>query len=359
MKNVILIFGGRSGEHEVSLRSAASIYEGLDKNKYNVFPLAIGKSGSWFGPVKPEDIASFKEEDYLDQEVIALPKPGGKIYSLPDFKEVFEANLAFPIIHGTYGEDGSLQGLLEYMDIAYVGAGVCGSAAGMDKIIMKDIFKAHDIPQVKYLGFDYKDLKERPQELINELKDKLKFPLFVKPANLGSSVGISKAKDEKELLLALKEAAKFDRRIILEEGHEVREIEASILGNEEAKISLLGEVIPASEFYDYHSKYIDDRSLTRLADDLSDSQKKEIEDLAIRAYKALDLSGFSRIDFFIDKNTGQVLLNEINSLPGFTSISMYPKLWEYSGLPLSNLLDELLGLALERYELKSKMQREK
>lgn len=359
MKNLILIFGGKSGEHEVSLRSAQSIYQGFDKKKYKVFPLAIGKSGRWFGPVNPKDISTFKEENYLDKEVIPLPKPGGYIYKMEEFTELIQADIVFPIIHGTFGEDGSLQGLLEYMEVPYVGSGVCGSAAGMDKIIMKDIFKAHDLAQVNYLGFSLKELEEDQEGVVEQIKNQLKFPLFIKPANLGSSVGISKVKDENELLEALKEAGKYDRRIIVEEGHEVREIEVSILGNEDIKVSLLGEVIPGSEFYDYDSKYIDDTSVTKLADDLPQEIKEEISQMAKKAYQVLDLAGFSRIDFFIDKKTGQVLLNEINSLPGFTSISMYPKLWEYSGLPLDQLLEELLDLAFERYARVSRMQREK
>jgi len=356
--NVILIFGGKSGEHEVSLKSAQSIYNGFDKTKYQVFPVGIARSGKWYGPVKENDIKTFKEENYLKNEVTILPRPGKSLYSLNDFSEIFKGDIIFPIIHGTNGEDGTLQGIMEYMEIPYVGSGVCGSAVGMDKIIMKDILQSHSVPQVKYLGVNSKEIFISIDKTVEKIMENLKFPLFVKPANLGSSVGISKAKNTKELIDALKIAAEYDRRVIIEEGKNVREIEISALGNEDIKLSSCGEVIPGSEFYDYESKYIKDTSVTKIADDLSVEVLNEIKQLSEISYKALDLSGFTRIDFFIDKETNEVLLNEVNTLPGFTAISMYPKLWENEGIELKELLDQLISLGFERFKEKNRYKRD-
>ena len=358
MINVILVFGGKSGEHEVSLKSAQSIYNGFDKEKYKVFPLCIGKSGKWFGPVPGNEIKNFKEENYSGFEVAALPVPGRNIFSLKDFKPVFSGDIVFPIIHGTNGEDGTLQGILEYMEIPYVGSGVCGSAVGMDKLIMKDILNSHGVPQVKYIGLTSKELFDDIEKAADKILKELKMPLFIKPANLGSSVGISKAKSKGDLIDALKIAAQYDRRIIVEEGRNVREIEISALGNEDVKLSACGEVIPGSEFYDYESKYIKDTSVTKMADDLSEDTVKEIKRLSDISYKALDLSGFTRIDFFIDKDTQEILLNEVNTLPGFTAISMYPKLWEAEGVNLKELLNELIDLGFARFNEKNRFKRE-
>lgn len=356
--NVILIFGGKSGEHEVSLKSAQSIYNGFDKEKYNIFPIGIARSGKWYGPIESNNIINFKEENYLENEISILPKPGKTIYRLKDFSPIFDGDIAFPIIHGTNGEDGTLQGILEYMEIPYVGSGVCGSAVGMDKLIMKDILKSHLVPQVDYLGLTSKEIFYDMDNSIKKILEKLEFPLFIKPANLGSSVGISKAKNNSELKKALEVAAEYDRRIIIEQGKDVREIEVSALGNENLRLSSCGEVIPGSEFYDYESKYIKDTSSTRIADDLSNDLISEIKRLADISYKALDLSGFTRIDFFIDKDTNEILLNEVNTLPGFTAISMYPKLWENEGLKLNELLNELINLGFERFKEKNRYKRD-
>lgn len=358
MINVILIFGGKSGEHEVSLKSAQSIYNGFDKSKYNVFPVGISRSGKWYGPIAENDIKNFTEENYLNNEITMLPRPGKSIYSLIDFSEIFKGDIVFPIIHGTNGEDGTLQGIMEYMEIPYVGSGVCGSAVGMDKIIMKDILQSHSVPQVKYMGINSKDIFLDIENTVKKIQDNLKFPLFIKPANLGSSVGISKSKNKEDLIKALNMAAEYDRRVIVEEGRNVREIEISALGNEDVKLSSCGEVIPGSEFYDYESKYIKDTSVTKIADDLSEETLDEIKRLSEISYKALDLSGFTRIDFFIDKDTNEILLNEVNTLPGFTAISMYPKLWENEGIQLNMLLDELISLGFERFKEKCRYKRD-
>ncbi len=358
MIRVILIFGGKSEEHEVSLKSAQSVFKGFDKNKYIVFPVAIAKSGKWYGPISENDIATFLEDNYLDKEIIPLPKPGNLIYNLKDFSIAFKGDIVFPLIHGSNGEDGTLQGILEYMEIPYVGSGVCGSAAGMDKLIMKDIFKAHSIPQVKYVGTTSQEIYTDKEKVVKSIVRNLKYPLFVKPANLGSSVGISKVKNDQELIEALNIASSYDRRVIIEEGKNVREIEVSALGNHNIKLSSFGEVIPGSEFYDYEAKYIKDTSVTKLADDLSQKTIAELIRLSEIAFKALDLSGFTRIDFFIDKETEEILLNEVNTLPGFTSISMYPKLWQYEGIELKELLNELINLGFERYNEKKKYKKD-
>lgn len=358
MIKVILIFGGKSEEHEVSLKSAQSVLKGFDKEKYIVFPVGIAKSGKWYGPIAVHDVEFFNDINYLDKEVIPLPKPGNKIYNVKDFSEAFTGDIVFPLIHGSNGEDGTLQGILEYMEIPYVGSGVCGSAAGMDKIIMKDIFKAHSIPQVKYIGTSNHEIFTDKEKVLENIVKNLKYPLFVKPANLGSSVGISKVKNKKELKEALSIAGSYDRRVIIEEGKNVREIEVSALGNHNIRLSSFGEVIPGSEFYDYEAKYIKDTSVTKLPDDLSENTITELKRLSEKAFKALDLSGFTRIDFFIDKNTNEILLNEVNTLPGFTSISMYPKLWQYEGLELKELLNELINLGFERYNEKKKYKKD-
>lgn len=354
MINVILIFGGRSEEHEVSLKSAQSVANGFDKNKYNLFPICIAKNGKWYGPVVQNNIGNFKIEDYYDNEVTILPKPGSLVYNMNDFSEVFKGDVVFPLIHGTNGEDGTLQGILEYMEIPYVGSGVCASAAGMDKLIMKDIFRAHSIPQVKYFGTSSQEIYSNIEKVIRDINNELHFPLFIKPANLGSSVGISKVKNNDELNEALLNATKFDRRIIIEEGKNVREIEVAALGNHDVTISSCGEVIPGNEFYDYEAKYLNDTSVTKIASDLSPQIISTIKNLSIKAYKSLDLSGFTRIDFFIDKETNEIFLNEVNTLPGFTTISMYPKLWQYEGLEIKELLNELINLAFERFDEKRK-----
>ena len=358
MIRVGLIFGGRSGEHEVSLRSAQSICNGFDNTVYQVVPIAIGKSGKWYGPIAQNEISSFNEHTTTAREVGFLPKPGRTLYDFSNFNPLCNLDVIFPIIHGTNGEDGTLQGLLEYLDIPYVGAGVCGSAVGMDKIIMKDICKANQIPQVAYLGLESRDYLENPENTLRRIQEELPFPVFVKPANLGSSVGISKAKNKEELHQAILLAAKYDRRIIVEEGRNVRELEVSALGNEEVRLSNYGEVIPGGEFYDYEAKYIKDTSVTKMAEDLDLEQITLLDFYSRKLYKALDIAGFTRIDFFLDKDSGEILFNEVNTLPGFTSISMYPKLWEEKGLELQDLLDVLVRLALERHELKSRLVRE-
>jgi len=357
MKKVVvgLLFGGRSGEHEVSLRSASAVAQNLDDTKYEIIPIGIAKDGTWYGPIAIEDIISFTPENYKGSEVTILPQPNNKLLlNINDFSKSIKLDVVFPIMHGTFGEDGTIQGLLELADIPYVGAGVLGSSAGMDKIVMKKIFADSKLPQVKFAQVLRKEIEEDIEKVLNYIQKNFTLPVFIKPANLGSSVGISKVKKFEELEASLLEAAKYDRKLIIEEGLEVREIEVSVLGNDNPRASIAGEIIPCNDFYDYKAKYVDDKSILKIPAEIDETTMKKIQQLAIEAYKAIDCAGLGRVDFFICKKTGKILLNEINTLPGFTSISMYPKLWEKSGLSMPELLDQLINLAFTRYNEKSK-----
>lgn len=344
-----LLFGGRSGEHEVSLKSANAIAPALNKDKYEVIPIGVAKDGIWYGPVKEEDIINFSQEEYRGSEVSLLPYPNTKLIPLDPNKEPIYLDIIFPIIHGTFGEDGTLQGLLELANIPYVGSGVLGSAVAMDKIFMKKIFAYHGLPQVAFTYVSRNEIEKDIEQVSKEIANTITFPMFVKPANLGSSVGIGKAKNINELKEKLLEASKYDRKVIIEEGKEVREIEVSVLGNENPLISVPGEIIPSNEFYDYKAKYLDDNSLLKIPAKLEDNLLEKLQQLAVKAYQALDCAGFARIDFFLCKDTQEIYINEINTLPGFTAISMYPKLWEYGGIKMEELLDRLISLAFSRY----------
>lgn len=352
---VALLFGGRSGEHEVSRNSAYNVALALRK-KYNVFPIGISKEGEWYGPIPTERIKDFTPDGFAERKITILPNPQskGKIYSLPDLEPIVEADVFFPVLHGTYGEDGTIQGLLKLAGIPFVGAGVLASAAGMDKILMKKIFAQTGLPQVPFLSFFRKAIETDTEGVAAQIEEELGYPVFIKPANLGSSVGVTKAANRKELLTALNLAARYDRRIIAEKGINAREIEVSVLGNDDPTVSLPGEIIPCNEFYDYKAKYIDDRSVLIIPAEIPAEQIRTIQEIAVKAYKSLVCSGLARIDFFIDKDTDDILINEINTMPGFTSISMYPKLWEYSGLPAEELVDRLIQLAFELYEEEKK-----
>lgn len=348
---VAVLFGGRSGEHEVSRKSAYTVAKALS-SKYQVFMIGISKEGLWYGPIPLNEIEDFESQKYLDQEItiLANPQSRGLIYRLPDLETIFEAEVFFPVLHGPFGEDGTIQGLLELASVPYVGSGVSASSAAMDKVIMKNLFAQAKIPQVPYLSYLRDHIENDFMRIIKEIEITLDYPCFVKPANLGSSVGISKATHSLELIESLRVAGLYDRKVIIEKGICAREIEVSVLGNDELECSLPGEIIPSGEFYDYKAKYIDDSASLIIPASLEEEQIKLIQDLAKRAYKALGCSGLSRVDFFIDKETNQILVNEVNTMPGFTSISMYPKLWEYSGIDIEALTDRLVQLALERYK---------
>lgn len=346
---VALLFGGRSGEHEVSRNSAYSVAKALSTT-YNLFPIGISKAGEWYGPIPVEGIKDFSPEKYSEKKVTILPNPAskGKIYSLPDLELLTEAKVFFPILHGTFGEDGTLQGLLELADIPYVGSGVLASAAGMDKVIMKRLFAQCGLPQVNFLSYSRQEVENNPDKVIVEIEEDLGYPCFVKPANMGSSVGISKVARRVEVLKALRLAAKYDQKIIVEKGVNAREIEVSVLGNEKPQVSVAGEIIPSNEFYDYQAKYLDDRSALQIPAQITTEQLQKIQDIARKAYLALGCSGLSRVDFFLTKDTQEILINEVNTMPGFTNISMYPKLWENSGVSINDLVVRLVELALER-----------
>jgi D-alanine-D-alanine ligase len=340
-----VIFGGRSGEHEVSLRSAESIIRSLDPSKYEVVPIAITHEGRW---LRTRDAMQMLSPGDAIQAAL---KSGEPMSVVPEPKQNGAVDVFFPIVHGTYGEDGTIQGLLELAGVPYVGAGVLGSAVGMDKDVMKRLLREAGLPVGDFWVTRAKDI----EAFIKEFGPKLPYPVFVKPANLGSSVGISKAHDPGELPAALAMAAEFDRKIVVEKGIDAREIELSVLGNDEPQASIPGEIIPSREFYDYQAKYVNDDSRLIIPAALSEEQVRQAKDLAIRTFRALDCSGLARVDLFLEKTTGKFLVNEINTLPGFTSISMYPKLWEASGLAYADLVDRLIGLAMDRHSEKKKL----
>lgn len=376
-----ILFGGRSGEHEVSLLSAASVMKAIDRNKYDIVPIGITKQGHWLVAQHAERLLSGDSAASPDElragdpgatssaavlkkgeAVIVPPVPGpADTASLVPFQQVspahrngIELDVIFPVLHGTFGEDGTIQGLLELADVAYVGAGVLGSAAGMDKDIMKKLFLAAKLPIVKHVTVMRSEWQSSPRKVLRRVEDHLRYPLFVKPANLGSSVGISKAHDAKELRTALDEAARYDRKLVIEQGvggkkQKAREIEVSVLGNDDPQASIAGEIVPQKEFYDYEAKYIDAGSELIIPAKVSGKQLKEIQQLAIAAFKAVDCSGLARVDFLLDPKTEKIYLNEINTMPGFTSISMYPKLWAASGVDYPTLIDRLVALAIERH----------
>lgn len=349
-KRLAVLFGGRSGEHEVSLASARSVLSVLDVNKYDIIQVGISSTGKWFsGATVLDDLASGKTENLEVVTILPDPEMAG-LYRIRDGSLEFISRLdvVFPILHGTFGEDGTIQGLLELADIAYVGGGVLGSAVGMDKGLFKDVMLANNIPVVDSIIVLRSEVKTKFGEIVRQIEERFTYPIFIKPANLGSSVGISKCTNRSDLGEGLLEACKYDRRILVEQGVNAREIEVSVLGNDDPKASVAGEVIPSREFYSYESKYVDGTSGLIIPASIPAELTNKIQEYAIQAFKIIDCAGMARVDFFIDKENGNVYLNELNTIPGFTSISMYPKLWQASNLPYSQLVDELIELAQER-----------
>jgi D-alanine-D-alanine ligase len=387
-----VLFGGRSGEHEVSLLSAASVVNAIDKEKYEVVPIGITKDGRWLTAAAAEALLQGKPHDESKhlragdpeatpgaavlasgEAVVVPPEPvHSASRSLTPFQSdatalrraadrAINVDVIFPVLHGTFGEDGTIQGLLELADIPYVGAGVLGSAAGMDKDIMKSLFRAAGLPIVKHVTILRSDWDADPKKTEKIIDRSLKYPVFVKPANLGSSVGISKARTKKELGPAIYEAAKFDRKIVIEQGvggakHKAREIECSVLGNDRPQASVPGEIVPIKEFYDYAAKYLDEGPELIIPAKLTKPEMKKVQELAMRAFQAVDCAGLARVDFLMDPKTRKLFVNEINTMPGFTAISMYPKLWAASGLSYSDLIDRLIQLGIERHDDKKKNQ---
>lgn len=349
--NVAVVFGGKSGEHEVSLMSATNVINAMDKTKYNIHTIGITKKGKWMlyqGPVEKLQDGSWEQEaSKLDNKALVDMLLS---YMLEENHQG-KIDVIFPVLHGPNGEDGTIQGFFEMLDIPYVGCGVIGSALGMDKAISKQLFIDAGLNVASYdLSYKY-EINEKLQEVIARIEGKFQYPVFVKPVNMGSSVGITKAHDRAELVKGLQEAAKYDRKIIVEEFINGREIECAVLGNNYPEATGAGEIIPSKEFYDYEAKYFDDgKSTLIIPARLSEQEEQAIREAAVLAYKALDCCGMARVDFFLEKETGKVYINEINTIPGFTKISMYPKLWDTAGLSYSKLIDRLIELALERHQ---------
>jgi len=349
--NIAVVFGGRSGEHEVSLMSAHSVLAALDPSKYNVTQIGITHEGKLLTGV---DVLSKFEDGKFEslEQVIISPDPSeAGVYVLQNnqLEKLTDVDVYFPVLHGTFGEDGTIQGLFEMADAAYVGAGVLGSSVGMDKGVFKDVMRANNIPLVESIIVLRSEIENNMNAVIEKAEKVGAYPIFTKPANLGSSVGVTKCRTRGDLGEGLMEAALYDRRVLVERGiANPREIEVSVLGNDDPKASVPGEVLPSREFYSYESKYVDGTSGLLIPAPLPEETVARIQDIAVRAFKAIDGAGMARVDFFIDKDSGEVLLNEVNTIPGFTKISMYPKLWEASGLSYSQLVDRLVELALER-----------
>ena len=348
--NVALIFGGKSGEHEVSLVSASSIYKHIDKEKYNVFTIGITKDGKWmYYEGSEENIKNGEWVNLANKNVdINLVPSGNKEVGLTfEDGHTEKLDILFPVLHGPYGEDGTIQGLFEISQIPYVGCGVLASSVGMDKLICKKVFSQIGLPQVDYTYTTRWAFNMDSETELNNIESKLNYPIFVKPANLGSSVGISKATNREELLNGIIDALRYDSRIVLEQGIDAREIEVAVLGNDEVKASIAGEIKPAKDFYDYEDKYVNGASTYDIPANISQENMENIRRMAVEAFKGIDGKGLSRVDFFLDRNSGEIFINEINTLPGFTNISMYPKMWEATGLPYSNLIDKLIDLAID------------
>ena len=355
-----VLFGGRSGEHEVSLMSAQSVMSALDADQYEIIEIGITKDGQW---VAGDAMAMLKDGEASARPATLLPDPTSASLLNVELRDqqpaalsvVTQLDVIIPVLHGTYGEDGTVQGLLELADLPYVGAGVVGSAVGMDKAIFKYVMEANDIPILAWRLITVEQWRGKEDRVLDDLEAYLQYPMFTKPANLGSSVGISKCADRPELLAGLHEALRFDRRVIVEQGINARELEVAVLGNAEPDASIVGEIRPRRAFYDYVAKYMaapgsEDESELLIPAKISEEMSQEVRALAIRAYKAIDCAGMGRVDLLLDRDSGQLYMNEINTIPGFTRISMYPKLWEATGLSYPALLDRLIALAIERHD---------
>jgi D-alanine-D-alanine ligase len=361
--NLGIILGGRSGEHEVSLMSSRSVLSVLDREKFNVTEIGIDHNGLWWSG---EHVLEALEKGSTQglYRVFLLPEPGKTVLYKRSFENaseiitpIAELDVIFPVLHGTFGEDGTLQGFFEMADVAYVGAGVLGSSVGMDKSVFKDVMHANGIPVTEWIICTRRDIETNVESVIKRAEAVADYPLFVKPANLGSSVGITKVKNHSDLYEGILEAARYDRRILIERGINAREIEVSVLGNEDAQASLPGEIVPSDEFYSYNAKYLDGKSNLFIPAPLSDELTEKIRELAVKTYKAIDCAGMARVDFLLDKDTNDLYINEVNTIPGFTSISMYPKLWDAGGLTYPALIEKLIELALERKQERNKSKR--
>jgi D-alanine-D-alanine ligase len=374
-----VLYGGRSGEHEVSLASAAAVFANLDRNRYDPVAIRIEKDGRWALADRPPLAASAAEviehsrveaarqirtgREVLfvarpsDESILSIKRPQGPTAEPTEALVTgLHVDVIFPVLHGPYGEDGTIQGLLELANVPYVGAGVAASALGMDKALMKAMFSAHGLPSCNWRLVVRHEWERRSDDILASLERSLGYPMFVKPANLGSSVGISKAKDGGGLREAIELAGSFDRKVVVEAAvPDAREIECAVLGNDTPEASVPGEVVPSREFYDYEAKYLDEGSQTIIPADLAAHTAEDIRRLAIAAFQAIDCAGMARVDFLLSRRTGEVVINEINTIPGFTTISMYSKLWQATGLAYPALIDRLVELALERHAAKQQL----
>ena len=350
-----VLFGGRSGEHEVSLVSAASVIRALDPEKYDVVPIGISKDGRWLGGGSAQKL--LPEVLRSGDRVVLPPDPSAAAlmpFTSGSGQPSVHVDVIFPVLHGTYGEDGTVQGLLELAGLPYVGAGVLASSVGMDKDVQKRLFDYAKIPIVSFVAVSRHEWEHARQKVIAAIEEKLPYPLFVKPATLGSSVGMTRVKSAEELPAAMDFAAEYALKIIVERAVTAREIEVSVLGNDEIKASVPGEIVPHREFYDYTAKYLEDGTQLLIPAKLTDAQVSKFQEYAVRAFRAIEGTGMARCDFFLERKTGKIYVNELNTIPGFTSISMYPKLWEASGLPYPKLIDRLIELALELHREKER-----
>ncbi|MFD0676748.1 MULTISPECIES: D-alanine--D-alanine ligase [unclassified Paenibacillus] len=360
-----LVYGGKSGEHEVSLQTALAVIKAFDMSKYEVVPFYITKQGEWRsgkqlqGPVGSVAALKFENEPQTAEKFALQPffnTQQTEDTKLVDSTPGSQIDVVFPLLHGTFGEDGTIQGLLEMANIAYVGAGVLASSVGMDKVMMKKVFAQEGLPQCVFRHFTRTQWEKDQAFFLMEVEVSIGYPCFVKPANLGSSVGISKALNREELIRAIQEAFQFDRKVIIEENINAREVEVAVLGNDDPEASVVGEVVSSNEFYDYKAKYIDGKSSMIIPAEIPQELSDEIREMAIQAFLAVDGSGLSRVDFFLRKEDNKIFINEINTMPGFTPFSMYPLLWKETGKPYRELLDNLISLAVKRHAEKQRLQ---
>ncbi len=353
-----VLFGGRSAEHEVSLVSATGVMRALDPKKYTVIPIGIAPDGRWLTGQRALQLLKDRSDLRDIPEHLFVPDPRKQgLVPVRGSAKSYGVDVVFPVVHGTFGEDGTIQGLLELADLPYVGAGVLGSAIGMDKVIQKQLLRQAGIPVATAVWFTAGEYRRSPATCLAAVARVLRFPLFIKPPNAGSSVGITKAHNRKELLKGIRLALRYDRKVLIEQAVEyAREIEVSVLGNDDPIASVPGEIIPSNEFYDYDAKYVDGKSRAEIPARLPRATVRQLQEFAVQAFKALHVAGMARVDFLVDRRTNKICLNEINTIPGFTPISMYPKLWQASGLSYRRLLDRLITLALERHAAGRRLQ---
>ena len=363
-----VLFGGRSGEHEVSLQSARAVMAALTRAGHEVVPIGITPEGRWL--VGGDPLAALSSGQRTTERAVSmLPQPGGRglvvvrddegptdIEHQQHATAIGSLDVLFPVLHGTYGEDGTVQGLFELAAVPYAGAGVLGSALGMDKVVQKTLWRGIGLPVADFLSVLRRDFERDPTSVCDRVEGELTYPVFVKPANLGSSVGVSKARTRDELLQGFRTAARYDSKVLIEQGIDARELEVGVLGNDEPRASVVGEILPGADFYDYRAKYIDSGSRAIIPADISPELSRKVQELAVRAFQAVAATGLARVDFFLERGTRRVLINEINTMPGFTEISMYPKLWEASGISFSELVSQIAELGLERFQERARNQ---